>query len=156
MISFRMVTRRPRPLSAALATDFVEIGPLLRDRRVREVLVETAPEGARPGARVRRALPEDLQRGLVERGRRLIRGRRLGNTLELLDGLQQPIGGVIHLIPSHRASLAPRARELTDRSRLRGNGVRDITPSSRWGAAGSSILSGTDATGSVAGHAPFP
>src|SRR6266508_1234452 len=94
-------------MSTSLPPELVELRVLERLRGVGEILVEPAPKGACPRADVGPALPEDLERRLVERACGLIGRRGLGNALALVEGLQQVLGDFVHGTPFFPAKSSP-------------------------------------------------
>src|SRR3954463_14591287 len=84
-----------RATTSAGTSDVVVRGVLVRRRGLRELLVEEAPECSRPLPDVGPALPEQLERRLVETSCRVLRGRGIGDCFELGERLQQPLGDVL-------------------------------------------------------------
>src|SRR3954470_16600261 len=81
--------------TSAAPSDVVMGRLVVRRRGVGQLLVQEAPERSRPLADVGPALPEQLERRLVQPLRRLLRGARVGDVLELRERFQQPLGDVL-------------------------------------------------------------
>jgi uncharacterized protein (DUF2252 family) len=86
--------RARRPSSATFA-HLEQLG-VVRGGRPGELLGEQSPERPGPGRQLRPPHPEQLQRRLVELGMRLVRADRVGEVLELVDQVEEPVGAIIH------------------------------------------------------------
>src|SRR5258708_21283710 len=91
-----------RRLGSATLADLTELGVGLRGARLGELCGQHPPQRARPRRDVRPPHPEQLEGRLVELGVGPLRGDRVGEILELVHQIEEPVSVDFHSITSRR------------------------------------------------------
>src|SRR5258708_21693321 len=91
-----------RRLGSATLADLTELGVGLRGARLGELCGQHPPQRARPRRDVRPPHPEQLEGRLVELGVGPLRSDRVGEVLELVHQIEEPVSVDFHSITSRR------------------------------------------------------
>src|SRR5215813_538023 len=96
----RSPTVKVRRVVSATFADFEKFRLVMRRRRPSEFLGQQPPQRARPLGQLRPPHPEQLEGRLVKLSVRLLRGHGVGEILELVHEVEEPVSASIHSITS--------------------------------------------------------